>query len=797
MSDRSKSVQSGRGLSAWGQNMPTIEELAGQFPQLEIQRMIGRGGMGAIYQARQTALDRDVALKIITKEVSDDPMFVERFEREAKALAKLSHPNIVTVFDFGRTTSGMAYLIMEFVDGVNLREAIATKSVGAEDALGLIATMCHALDYAHAKGVVHRDIKPENILLGEDGSLKIADFGIAKIVDDVKHPPTLTATRQVLGSLHYLAPEQIESPEQVDHRVDLYALGVVFYELLTGQLPLGNFEPPSSVLPRLDKRIDAIVLKTLSRKPSQRYQNASQLKSDIDQVSSGNLVYVASSGDSQRSLITSIPFHVETFAGLGKIIGSVQASPNSLKIEYRATDNIFGGIKSQLHTIDVPVDQLTKVSVKHGIFDSVLVITASSASILGDLPESESGRVQLRVNRSDRELAEKIVQTLGFAQVAVTKNTDEHWNPTQAILLAICSFINGGFIAVVQTNLAQSDTNLARGAMIATPVVLGWIILLQLVGSILHIARVSNFPYRAAMIASLLPVTPVSLFTIPLAIWYFIEAYTTVNVTSGAGSPKRWGETTMIYIRENRAARWFSILNVGGFVGLLLGSVIYFAGWYPSTLRYRIVGTVEQEVSMVDLVSQRLIDHTRIHYSARGADRLDIKVWACDVNGVQESLTIEKSPELVLIPTKQLASDDTMKVISYSLGVGLEVKEANITKGAGANLVTCFKKRIRMNSGMIKTIDKTSSSARSLQKQISIELTAKGRQEIAELVGVDTGIVAIGLLVDDVVQGIAPLTEYSSQQIDFELASNRRLSAQSLAAAIRGPELPFDLELLK
>ena len=321
--------------------------------------------------------------------------------------------------------------------------------------------------------------------------------------------------------------------------------------------------------------------------------------------------------------------------------------------------------------------------------------------------------------------------------------------------------------------------------------------LLQLIGSILHITCVANFPYRAAMIASLLPVTPVALFTIPLAIWYFIEAQTTSNVTSGAGSPKSWGETTMIFIRENRAARWFSILNAGGFAGLLIGSVVFFAGWYPSTLRYRIVGSIDQEISMVDLVSQRLIDHSRIHYSARGADRLDIKIWACDLREVQESLSIEKSPELILIPSKQFASDDTMKVTSYSLGVGLEVKEADVAIGAGANLVTCFKKRIPMNSGMIKSIEKASSSARNLHQHVSIELTAKGRQEITELMGLDTGIVAIGLLVDDVIQGIAPLTEKSSQQLDIEFANNRRLSVQSLAAAIRGPELPFDLELLK
>ncbi|MEM8680698.1 MAG: protein kinase, partial [Planctomycetota bacterium] len=265
-------------------SLPTLEELDHQFPQLELTRLIGRGGMGAIYHARQKTLDRDVALKLISKEVCSDPAFVERFEREAKALAKLSHPNIVTIFDFGRTEDGTAYLVMEYVDGINLREAISAGGIGSDEALEIVSTICKALAYAHSKGVVHRDIKPENILLGEDGSLKVADFGIAKIVDDSVRTPTLTATRQVLGSLHYLAPEHLESPADVDHRVDLYALGVIFYELLTGQLPLGRFEPPSVVRGEVDGRLDAVVLKTLSRRPAERYQHAVELESAVDEL---------------------------------------------------------------------------------------------------------------------------------------------------------------------------------------------------------------------------------------------------------------------------------------------------------------------------------------------------------------------------------------------------------------------------------------------------------------------------------------------------------------------------------
>ena len=160
----------------------------------EIIEQAGAGGMGEVYRAKDTRLDRTVAIKILPDSIAGNAGFKERFEREAKTLARLSHPNIVTIFDFGRTIDGQAYLVMEFVDGINLREAMASNSVAREDALGLISTICKALEYAHSKGVVHRDIKPENILLGEDGTVKVADFGIAKIVDNSISTPTLTAT---------------------------------------------------------------------------------------------------------------------------------------------------------------------------------------------------------------------------------------------------------------------------------------------------------------------------------------------------------------------------------------------------------------------------------------------------------------------------------------------------------------------------------------------------------------------------------------------------------------------------
>ena len=172
---------------------PGIEELAPKFPQLEIIELIGRGGMGAVYKARQKELDRIVALKILPPGIGDDAAFAERFAREAKALARLNHPGIITIHDFGRA-DGLYFFVMEFVDGVNLRQLLASGRVSPREALAIVPQICDALQYAHDQGIVHRDIKPENILLDRRGRVKVADFGLAKIVEGraaVPCPPSL------------------------------------------------------------------------------------------------------------------------------------------------------------------------------------------------------------------------------------------------------------------------------------------------------------------------------------------------------------------------------------------------------------------------------------------------------------------------------------------------------------------------------------------------------------------------------------------------------------------------------
>ena len=262
---------------------PEPEELARQFPQLEILELLGQGGMGVVYKARQRQLDRLIALKILPPQISETEAFTERFTREVRSLAKLNHPHIVTVHDFGKTETGLYFFVMEFVDGTDLRQVVRAGKTDSAEALAIIPQICEALQYAHDENIVHRDIKPENILLDKKGRVKIADFGLAKLLDRPATIYTLTKAGQKMGTPHYMAPEQIEHPDQVDHRADIYSLGVVFYELLMGQLPIGRFDPPSRKV-RVDVRFDNVVLKSLEYEPERRYQHASEVKTEIESI---------------------------------------------------------------------------------------------------------------------------------------------------------------------------------------------------------------------------------------------------------------------------------------------------------------------------------------------------------------------------------------------------------------------------------------------------------------------------------------------------------------------------------
>ncbi len=275
--------------SAWP---PPPEALAGVLPGYEITALLGRGGMSAVYKGIQTSLERDVAIKLLSPELSADPEFEVRFHREAKAMARLNHPHIVQIYDYGRTEAGQHYIVMEYVDGSDLHQIVRSGQLDAERTLKAVTQVCDALQYAHSLGFIHRDIKPGNILLNRQGVLKVGDFGLAKLLSEsapeaqaqADDGQRLTRSGAAMGTPHYAAPEQLDGQGDVDHRADLYSLGVMFYEMLTREMPRGAPKLPSRKIASLDARLDGVVFKAMAADPDERYQTAIDLRTDVDQI---------------------------------------------------------------------------------------------------------------------------------------------------------------------------------------------------------------------------------------------------------------------------------------------------------------------------------------------------------------------------------------------------------------------------------------------------------------------------------------------------------------------------------
>ena len=258
---------------------PEPEELSLLLPQYRIERLIGCGGMGAVYKGLQAELDRPVAIKLLPAEVAANEEFVTRFKREARTLAKLQHSRIITIHDFGQTSAGHLFFVMEYIDGADLRKILNGPGLKPEQVLLAISQICDALYSAHQHGVIHRDIKPENVLITRDGYVKLADFGLARPADP--RAAAITSTDHILGTPAYMAPEQHTG--QADCRSDVFALGAMLYEMLTGQIPRGVFTPPSQCV-EVDARIDEVVRKALQAEPDRRYQHASEMKTDVDRI---------------------------------------------------------------------------------------------------------------------------------------------------------------------------------------------------------------------------------------------------------------------------------------------------------------------------------------------------------------------------------------------------------------------------------------------------------------------------------------------------------------------------------
>ncbi len=251
------------------------------IPGYELTDHIDSGGMGAVYKAVQKSLNRVVAIKLLPGPHQEREGFMERFKREAEALARLNHPNIISVYDCGQSAAGQPYYVMEFVSGMDLQHLLRREPPDPRQIMHIISQVCGALQYAHEQGIVHRDIKPANILIDARGHVKVADFGLAKIVGPQAAGQTVVGT--TMGTPDYIAPEVLEQGPVVDHRVDIYSLGVMIYEMFTGHLPKGRWDPPS-VRCGTDKGLDALVSRALQNDPDKRHQSMKDMVQAVSKL---------------------------------------------------------------------------------------------------------------------------------------------------------------------------------------------------------------------------------------------------------------------------------------------------------------------------------------------------------------------------------------------------------------------------------------------------------------------------------------------------------------------------------
>lgn len=295
-----------------------------QFPGYRVIGEISRGGQGVVYRAVQEGTNRDVAIKVLIDGTHASPVIRARFEREVQLAARLRHPNIISIFHSGQTETGLAYYVMDFVPGVPLQRYVRDQQLALDEVLRLFALVADAVQYAHQRGVIHRDLKPSNVLVEPDGTPKILDFGLAKLLGDEGLGLTLTA--EVMGTLPYMSPEQTRgNPDEIDTRTDVYALGVVLYELLTGRFPypvVGNLvdvlknissQPPASPAktwntttgvtrarrtqpqrsaPRcpINHDVETVVLRALAKDAQRRYQSAGDLARDLRRFLAGDAI---------------------------------------------------------------------------------------------------------------------------------------------------------------------------------------------------------------------------------------------------------------------------------------------------------------------------------------------------------------------------------------------------------------------------------------------------------------------------------------------------------------------------
>ena len=274
---------------------------------------IGQGGIAEVYKALQTSLQREVAVKVLSPRYTLDSEIVKRFEQESLMIARLNHPNIVHVIDRG-VKGGRCYFVMEFIDGVDFKKIVSDPGVDIKVKIDVVIQVCKALDYAHKNGIIHRDVKPANILVDRNGNAKVVDFGIAQLRDDTDGERT--SADVVMGTLAYMSPEQKQSSANVTYAADIFALGVIIYEIACGRKPEGRFKLPSEINPGLPRTLDDIIVRCLAEHPCDRYPSAGALKDTLLNAFSGE-IYSSTPADSAIA-------KVESFMGRCRFLDTIK-----------------------------------------------------------------------------------------------------------------------------------------------------------------------------------------------------------------------------------------------------------------------------------------------------------------------------------------------------------------------------------------------------------------------------------------------------------------------------------------
>lgn len=776
-----------------------IAQLNQHFPQLEIQRLVGRGGMGAIYQARQTSLDRDIALKVIDRSISNDTNFLDRFEREAKALAKLTHPNIVSVYDFGHTEDGLAYFMMEYIHGLNLREAMQSMPIDVPYALEIIRATADALHYAHSKGIVHRDIKPENILLSDDGRIKLADFGIAKI-NSSRNDRKITATRQVLGTVHYLAPEQLESPNEVDHRIDIYALGVILYELLTRQVPVGNFEPASQLNPNVPPELDQVVMRALHRKPTARFQSVEELTQAIAKASN-SLPETLQPVEQTARVYTqsiSVPFETEGMNGLSLVHGTIQVTESGLRVEFRSQDAFFGGWKSKLETMDMPWDRLVRVDFRPGIIHGTLSISGDSFSLFEKFPKTESGSITVNVKNRNQDLAHKAIERIAsYRPALVTQAPNAHAtaanvSPPVAFGIIACGILNMAIFVIIQGAFEAIGvpSHVEKELKRAAALILSPLFIAQLYCGIFYVSTGSIKMGQFGALTCLLPITPLLPFSIPFGWWAMeqLRDKPKSNPLRSKSTNPSWGVTTMIFTVESKYATLISVMESVLGAAIVAAFFVWIFGLYPAELQLRYVGQADQQ-AVATYARERLETLSGVNTSVYN-NRLNLRCWKFQKAKVLDALRIGETPSLVVCAK---ASDDTSTSESHTYVPSLSGDDlTNVAvRKTGTTREILVSQEVVISQGWLAQI-KTGKD-----ETLEVTWSRDGLAALKELFDTTDDKLVIGLKINGWVEAVSDGVAVKDKTTRFRWIQTTENTAQSVEAALRGPALPIELEVLK